>query len=330
MSTYGPELQSCIDYCLQPCGKACEDASQSLAREEDWASSVIQRLGFDAAAVTRALEAQEFSFPRALALLLYGNDPARAKQAGPTRFRRHTATRVYGIAEREVASDSVRRAYESRASQDLNMQVRATDLGQYAGETTAACFWLAVAAAIAHTQWSPPAQALPGLPQVAVLLAQVRGTPVEALDVAFKTRCARTAPIGLLAAAIRAHMCDGPEAVMLRGEALNMLFPAFAALEHGRGGRELHHYKAWVNKLATKEYADELVVLATAHELGIEIVCVPFTPDSSPRPWAISTYSPPASSGVHLPRILLGNNDVHFMWLAPATAQALPGLERSQ
>ena len=116
---------------------------------------------------------------------------------------------------------------------------------------------------------------------------------------------------------------------MLRGEALNMLSPAFAALEHGRGSRELRHYKAWVHKLATKEYADELVVLATAHELGIDIVCVPVTPDNSTLPWAISTYRPPASSDVHHPRILLGNNDVHFMWLAPATAQALPGLERA-
>ena len=292
--------------------------SQKLAREENLASSVIQRLGCDAAAITRALEVQELYLSRALALLLFGNDPARAKQAGPTRFRRHTATRVYGIAEREVASDSVRRAYESRASHDLNMQVRAIDLGQYAGETTAACFWLAVAAAIAHVCWTPPAQALPGLSEVAALLAQTQETPVEALDIASASPQARTAPIGLLAAAIRRHMCDGPGAVMLRGETLSMLFPAFAALDHGRVSRELRHYKAWVNKLATQEYADELVVLATARELGIEVVCVPFTPESSPRPWAISTYSPPASHGVHSPRIVLGNNDVHFMWLSPA------------
>ena len=44
----------------------------------------------------------------------------------------------------------------------------------------------------------------------------------------------------------------------------------------------------------------------------------------------ISKYAPPASSGMQLPRVLLGNNDVHFMWLAPVTAQALPGPELSQ
>ena len=102
--------------------------------------------------------------PRALALLLFGNDPARAKRAASTRLRRHTATRVFGIAEREVASDSVRRVYETRTSQDLNMQTRAIDLGQYAGETSAACFWLAVAAGIAHIRWAPsgPGSAGPG------------------------------------------------------------------------------------------------------------------------------------------------------------------------
>ena len=330
LSIYGPDLQSCIDYCLQPDGKGPDDNSQSLARQEDWASSVILRLGFDAEAVTQALEVQNFSFPRALALLLFGNDPTRSEQVGPSRFRRHTSKRVYGIAHNAVAGDPVRGAYETRARQDLNMQVRAIDLGQYAGETTAACFWLSVAAALAHTHWTPPAQALPGFAEATSLLAQVTATPVEDLDVGCTNRHLHNAAIGLLAAALRRHMCEGPGAAMLRGETLNMVFPAFAALGHGQGSRELHHYKAWVHKLATKEYADELVVLATAHELNVEITCVPFTPYNSPRPWTISKYAPPASSGMQLPRVLLGNNDVHFMWLAPVMAQALPGPELSQ
>ena len=97
-------------------------------------------------------------------------------------------------------------------------------------------------------------------------------------------------------------MCEGPGAAMLRGEILNMVFPAFAALGHGQGSRELHNYKAWVHKLATKEYADELVVLATAHELNVEITCVPFTPYNSPRPWTISKYAPllPAACSFHV------------------------------
>ena len=188
-----------------------------------------------------------------------------------TRFRRHTTKRVYGIADSKVAGDPVRRAYETRARQDLNMQVRAIDLGQYAGKTTAACFWLAVAAALAHTRWSPPAQALPGLAEAAALLGQVKAMPVEDLDIGLANRHLDNAAIGLLAVALRRHMCGGPDAAMLRGETLNMVFPAFAALDHGQGSRELHHYKAWVHKLATKEYSDELVDLATSHELKCTI-----------------------------------------------------------
>ena len=37
-------------------------------------------------------------------------------------------------------------------------------------------------------------------------------------------------------------------------------------------------YNNWVQKLATKEYADELVILACAVELRVKLACVPFTP----------------------------------------------------
>ena len=93
---------------------------------------------------------------------------------------------------------------------------------------------------------------------------------------------------------------------MCRGEVLNMLPPAFGALDHGRGSRGLHRYKAWVRTLATKEYVDELVVLATVREINLEINCVPFTTDSAARPWTISKYTPLASSGVHHPPVTLG------------------------
>ncbi len=56
---------------------------------------------------------------------------------------------------------------------------------------------------------------------------------------------------------------------------LRMIFPAFAALDSPTDHRQLRCYKTWVNKLASKEYADELVVLATAQTVQVEIVCVP-------------------------------------------------------
>ena len=46
-------------------------------------------------------------------------------------------------------------------------------------------------------------------------------------------------------------------------------------------------YAHWVQKLASTEFADELVVLAVAVELSIRIVIIPYTPESASSPWAI-------------------------------------------
>lgn len=78
-------------------------------------------------------------------------------------------------------------------------------------------------------------------------------------------------------------------------------------------------YNNWVQKLGTKEYADELVVLACALEFNVKIVCVPFTPPEhiteNGQRWSISTYAPPAAASLQDRTIYVGNNDVHFMWL---------------
>ena len=72
---------------------------------------------------------------------------------------------------------------------------------------------------------------------------------------------------------------------------------------------------------ATKEYADELVILACALELKIKLVCVPYTPvehvGQNGQKWSISQYCPPDSGAMDDLTIYLGNNDVHFMWLQP-------------
>ena len=68
---HGPDLDKCVEFCLQPI-HADHAAMQSVATEDDWAAHVIQSLGFDETACTRALETCEFSFSRALRLLLMG------------------------------------------------------------------------------------------------------------------------------------------------------------------------------------------------------------------------------------------------------------------
>ena len=82
-----------------------------------------------------------------------------------------------------------------------------------------------------------------------------------------------------------------------------------------------------MHTLASREYADELVVLAVALELSIRIVVIPYIPESAIHPWKIPTYRPAGAAQNASRTIYLGNNDVHFvnLKLTDALAQALPG-----
>jgi hypothetical protein len=109
-------------------------------------------------------------------------------------------------------------------------------------------------------------------------------------------------------------MCDGPNAVLVRRDMMQRISPAFAALDSRSARRGLQHYKEWVQRLADREFADELVILAVTLELNVRIVCVPYTLPGAARPWAISNYAPPTAPLGN--EIVLGNNDIHYMWLA--------------
>ena len=124
----------------------------------------------------------------------------------------------------------------------------------------------------------------------------------------------RNTALGLLAEKLRAYMCAGPDAVLLSRGMKETLYAAFAAL--GDGDRTLQKYTAWVGRLATREYADELVVLAAALHLKIKIVCVPHTPASAAGKWAISQYQPAGADFADDRTVLMGNNDLHYIWLA--------------
>ena len=91
------------------------------------------------------------------------------------------------------------------------------------------------------------------------------------------------------------------------------IYEAFACLEASGPRRTIATYKALVERLSQREYADELVIVAVA--INIRIVCVPFTPQQAPQPWAVSTYSHTDAMAETDCTILLGNNDVHYMWL---------------
>ena len=130
----------------------------------------------------------------------------------------------------------------------------------------------------------------------------------------------RRSALGLLAEALRQHLCFGPTAVLLRADIKEKIYLAFASLAvQGvqRQQRTEQHYERWVAKLAFKEYADELVVLAVALELAIRIVVVPYTPASALAPWAIPTYGATGALQDASRTIYLGNNDVHYVYLQP-------------
>ncbi len=137
--------------------------------------------------------------------------------------------------------------------------------------------------------------------------------PLHTLDRA-PARDIKDTALGRFAARLRHYMCTGQNAALLRSDMEKKLYAAFAAV--GQGDRSIDKYKTWAGKFATREYADELVVAAVALELQIKIVCVPHTPVTAGGTWAITKYQPPNADLADDHTVVLGNNDVHSMWLA--------------
>ena len=129
----------------------------------------------------------------------------------------------------------------------------------------------------------------------------------------------KTSPLGLCAEALRSYFCVGSDAVLLKPHVRAKLYPAFAALGNNGPARTEAVYTQWVQKLATREYADELVLLAVALELPVRLVVIPYTPESSDRPWVITAYGAPSMGLDGTRTIYFGNNDVHYVYLSRAT-----------
>ena len=98
----------------------------------------------------------------------------------------------------------------------------------------------------------------------------------------------------------------------MRPDTMGRIYQTFAG-----PARSLAEYKNWLANLATKAFADELVLVAVAMELKVRIVAVPFTPSDSMGAWAISTYHDADALVPEDRNIYLGNNDVHYIWLSP-------------
>ena len=289
---------------------------QASAAAEETARQTMVDMGFDSADITTALERTDFAFGSALLLLLNGLDEQRRKTdtARQTeRFRRHVRKKVVTLAAKTLVGDSVFSQYTQRMSNSFQLAVMVWDLGEYAGTTSGACFWLSLAAGLAQCNGDVLGQALPAEHEARALLTQLRSQTL-AHCVAAGVRCSA---LGLLAQALRQHFCYGPTCVLLRADIKATIYAAFASLAMNGPRRTVQLYEQWVSKLAFKEFADELVVLAVALELSIRIVVVPYTPASALAPWLIPTYGPIEASQDASRTIHLGNNDVHYVYLKP-------------
>ena len=291
----------------------------AVASSENSAAQTMIDMGFQEVDITRALEQTSFVFGRALLLLLNGLDSQRTKHDAFERFRRHGLKTVRGVHSEMLGGDAVVAQYKQRARDEFHFEPNVRDLGQYAGRTTGACFWLCLAAGLAECGHEFLAQALPGNPSARQSMAELRAEGVQ--------RCVdmgvRDSPLGLTAEALRTHFCAGDAAVLLRPDMKAKVYPAFAGLDVRGPARTEQLYRRWVQKLAAKEYADELVVLCVALELAVHITVIPFTPPAALQQWAAASYRPSGLLKMQVERFTLATT-MCTTCTSPGKRQALP------
>ena len=97
---------------------------------------------------------------------------------------------------------------------------------------------------------------------------------------------------------------------------------AFAALQASALGSEgvtPQQCHRWLDKVSCNEFADELILAATAEYLKLCIVVVPYAPPSAVDQWAISEHPcrerREAQNVDGMRVVVLGNNDIHYVWI---------------
>ena len=95
--------------------------------------------------------------------------------------------------------------------ESFGTSVSVLDYGQFAGKTSAACFWLCLAAGLAAINADVLGQAMPAEHTARTLLQQLRDEGVD-LPV---TRATRDSVLGRLAESLRLHFCSGSTAVLM-------------------------------------------------------------------------------------------------------------------
>ena len=214
--------------------------------------------------------------------------------------------------------------YVRRAMDELGQEVEVVDLGVIAGPAprTNACLWLSFAASLSHLHpdYQIPLEAL--RIELSEDMLSVRQTPLEALQHRGR-REPRQDALGSMADFLRGYACNA----MMEDGGVQRWMPWFAHLSGAAnaprgGGASIAHYRNHVRALRSREFADHLNLIQLAEMFEVEIVVIPMTPLGSNVPWAITKTNPTSSQH----RILLGNNDMHYVWLQSSSQPApLPG-----
>jgi len=190
------------------------------------------------------------------------------------------------------------------------------DAGMIAGTTTNACFWLSLVAA-----WSrlPPAgydsAELSALQDQVAQLGQWRPR-----DFAVVNRHGGEDAFGKVAENLRL-LVTGSNGYLRDLQCMRTWGLAFAALQASAPGSQsatTQQYYRWLDKVSVHEFADDLILAATAEYIKLCIVVVPYTPPSATNPWPISEHpcqeSREAQNIDETRMVVLGNNDVHYAW----------------
>ena len=187
------------------------------------------------------------------------------------------------------------------------------DFGIAADNSINACFWLSVVAGLSRmsehyassdTELSVFLQDTQALKEVSLETLSVESRPVAGNDL-----------LGKLARRLRILVC-GENGYMLQKENVCRWAPAFAYLQQEHDfSASFSDYVHWVRRVADCEYADELVLSATAEMLKVELSVLPYTPPGAKSQWAVWNSQNSQQLELESNRILLGNDDVHYVLL---------------
>ena len=187
------------------------------------------------------------------------------------------------------------------------------DFGIAADNSINACFWLSIVAGLSRRRerYATDDNA------VLAFYRDLEGLKSEPLqDMTKEIRpLAGDDLLGKLARRLR-NLVRGEAGHMLQKNNIHKYAPAFAYLQQEyKCSASFADYVHWVHRVAECEYADELVLSATAEMLQLDLVVAPYTPVSSDSPWSVWNSQSLLHSARDAPRILLGDDDVHYVLL---------------